>query len=92
MIIRLTALRALLNEAASCQDYISVVTDERMSMEHRWNDTDRGKPKFSATNLSQCHFVHHKSHLGIYETEPAPTPERPATNRLSHGTGHNRPI
>jgi hypothetical protein len=32
-------------------------------MEHRWNETDRGKPKYSGKNLSQCHFVHHKSHM-----------------------------
>jgi hypothetical protein len=31
-------------------------------MEHRWNETDRGKPKYSGKNLSQCHFFHHKSH------------------------------
>jgi hypothetical protein len=28
----------------------------------RWNDIDRRKPKNSEKNLSQCHFVHHKSH------------------------------
>jgi hypothetical protein len=32
-------------------------------MKHRWNDIDRGKPKCSRKNLSQCHFVHHKSHM-----------------------------
>ena len=32
-------------------------------MEHRWNKIDRGKPKYTEKNLSQCHFVHQKSHV-----------------------------
>jgi hypothetical protein len=32
-------------------------------MEYRWNEIDRGKPKNSGKNLSQCHFVRHKSHM-----------------------------
>jgi hypothetical protein len=32
-------------------------------MEHRWNVTERGNPKYSGENLSQCHFVHHKPHM-----------------------------
>jgi Zn-finger protein len=34
-----------------------------ISMEHRWNEIDRRKPKYSEKNLSQCHFVHHKSQM-----------------------------
>jgi hypothetical protein len=32
-------------------------------VEQRWNEIDRGKPKYSQKNLSQYHFVHHKSHM-----------------------------
>jgi hypothetical protein len=52
-------------------------------MEHWWNEIDRGKPKYSGKNLSQCHFVHYKSHMDY----PGLRGERPATNRLSHGLG-----
>jgi hypothetical protein len=31
--------------------------------ETRWNDIDRGKPKNSEETLSQCYFIHHKSHM-----------------------------
>jgi hypothetical protein len=32
-------------------------------IEHRWNKTDLGKPKYLGKNLSSYHFVHHKSHM-----------------------------
>jgi hypothetical protein len=59
-------------------------------MEHRWNETDRGKPKYSGKNMSQCHFVHHKSHMDRPGIEPGG--ERPGTNRLSHGTALFSPL
>jgi hypothetical protein len=42
-------------------------------MEHRWNEVDRGKPKYSEQNLSQRHFVHHKSHMDLPGIEPGPS-------------------
>jgi hypothetical protein len=32
-------------------------------MEHRWNEIDRGKPKYSGKNLSQSYFVYHKPNI-----------------------------
>jgi hypothetical protein len=40
--------------------------------ERRWNDIDRGKPKNAEKNLSQCHSVHHKSHMYWPRREPGP--------------------
>jgi hypothetical protein len=51
-------------------------------MKHRWNEIDRGKPKYSEKTLSQWHLVHHKSHMD----QPGLRGESPVTNRLSHGT------
>jgi hypothetical protein len=50
--------------------------DDILSLEHRWNEINRGKSKYSEKNLSQYHFVHHKSHMHLPGIEP----------RLSHGT------
>jgi hypothetical protein len=47
-------------------------------MEHRWNEIDREKPKNSGKNLSQCHFVHHKSYTDWPGIEPGP-PRRQLT-------------
>jgi hypothetical protein len=41
-------------------------------MEQRWNEIDRGKPKYAGKNLPQCHFVQHKSHMDRPGIEPGP--------------------
>jgi hypothetical protein len=51
-------------------DYIASVIDELMSLKHWWNGTDREELKYSERNLSQCHFVHHKSHVERFGLEP----------------------
>jgi hypothetical protein len=55
-------------------------------MEHRWNEIDRGKPKCSGKNLSQCQFVHHKSHWTDPGSNPGLRGGRPASTRLSHAS------
>ena len=55
-------------------------------MEHRWNESDRGKPRYSGKNLSQCHFVQYKSHMDGSGMKPGPSLWEPVTNRLSHDT------
>jgi len=61
-----------------------MVGDRQTNMEHQWNDTD-GKPKYSDKNLSQCQFVHHKSHMDPLAYNLGLWGERTATNHLSHG-------
>jgi len=34
---------------------------------HLWNDTNRRKLKCWEEKLSQCHFVHHESHMDTWE-------------------------
>jgi hypothetical protein len=52
-----------------------------------WNR--QGKTDNSEKNLSQCHFVYHKSHIDLtWDRTPGLRGERPATNRLSHGTAN----
>jgi hypothetical protein len=37
-----------------------------------WNNTDKGKAKYSEKSVSQCHLVYHKSHMDRLVTETAP--------------------
>jgi hypothetical protein len=46
------------------------ITYSKMSMDPRWNNIDGRKPKNSEINLSQCHSVNQKSHIGSPGREP----------------------
>jgi hypothetical protein len=57
---------------ASNRPFVHPSDDLWVSMEQQWNDIDRGKLKDSEKNLSQCHSVHHKSHMDWLGCEPGP--------------------
>jgi hypothetical protein len=85
-----TELFMLFKYAVNFWDYVALVMDERMSMEQKWNYTDRGKPKYSERNLFRRHFFFSTkpkwTGLGL---NPDLRGERAVTNRLSHDTSQD---
>jgi len=57
-----------------------------MAVEHWWNGSDRGKLKYWERNLSQWHFVQHKSHIDWLGIEPGSPWWESTTGSLGHGT------
>jgi hypothetical protein len=62
----------------------------KMSTEQWWDDTDRGKQKYSEKKLSQCHVVHYTDLL-VIEPQPPETryPRQPVSVYVSVGTWLN---
>jgi hypothetical protein len=56
---------------AATKEHIVHTPDDK-NWRAKWNDTDRGNPKNSEKNLSQCHSIHYKSHMDWPGREPVP--------------------
>jgi hypothetical protein len=54
--------KCIIYTAVKCYEYTVLVLNEYEALV---NDIDCGKIKFLNTNLSQCHPVHHKSHMDL---------------------------
>jgi hypothetical protein len=66
-------LLMLFNDAVNYWYYItSVLYELHMRLEHWWNDTDRGKQKYSEKSLPQWHLSYYNSHLAWPRTKPRP--------------------
>ena len=63
-------------------DYGSIKV--KMSIEHWWSDTDRGKQKYWEKNLCRCLFIHHKSDVDWPAMEHGTPQPEAARSRLSH--------
>jgi hypothetical protein len=48
-----------------------------------------GETEVLGEYLPQCHFIHHKSQMSWPGANPGRRGGKPATNRLSYGTGFN---
>jgi hypothetical protein len=60
-----------------------------MSLEHWWNDMDRGKQKYWEKTPSECHSFHHISLWTGLRPNPGLHNEKPVTIHLSHFTPNN---
>ena len=52
----------MFNAAANLKGYTASLVHEWMRVEYWWKITDKVKPKYPEENISQCQFVHQKSH------------------------------
>jgi hypothetical protein len=60
-------------------------------MEHRWNETDRGKRKYSGKTCPSATLSTTNPTWTDSGSNPVLCGERPVTNRLSHSTAHFTP-
>jgi hypothetical protein len=52
---RTAALRLLVQPCDEDEEKDDLFSSALQVMEHRWNEIDKGKSKYSGKNLSQCH-------------------------------------
>jgi hypothetical protein len=79
-------VRLCLNKtAAANRPIVHLPDDACMCMEQWWNDIDSGKPNNLGKDLSQCQFVHHRSHWTDLGLNPSYRNEKLVTNHLSYG-------